>query len=80
MRLPKAFSSQSRLKPGTTSDKVIDVTDLPQNIAVRGAQVELLGSHVSADELARRAGTIAYEIFTGLGSRFARVYSGNESL
>ncbi len=28
MRLPKAFSSRSRLKPGTTSDKVIDVTDL----------------------------------------------------
>ncbi len=58
----------------------IDVTDLPPEIASRGAEVELIGGHVTADELAARAGTIAYEILTGLGSRFARVYSGDESL
>ncbi len=28
MRLPKDFSSLSRLKPGTTTDRVLDVTDL----------------------------------------------------
>ncbi len=28
MRLPKAFSSRSTLKPGTTTDRVLDVTDL----------------------------------------------------
>ncbi|MEM7426592.1 MAG: alanine racemase [Pseudomonadota bacterium] len=57
----------------------VDVTDLPPETAVRGAEVELFGSHVLAHELAARAGTISYEVFTGLGSRFARVYSGHES-
>ena len=57
----------------------VDVTDLPADIPVRGAKVELMGAHVTADDLAARAGTIAYEIFTGLGSRLARVYSGHES-
>ena len=58
----------------------VDVTDLPAEVAKRGADVELIGAHVTIDELAERAGTIAYEIFTGLGSRFARVYSSDESL
>lgn len=58
----------------------VDVTDLPQDLAVRGAEVELFGTSPTADELADRAGTISYEVFTGLGSRFARVYSRNESL
>ncbi len=57
----------------------VDVTDLPDEIAVRGADAELLGAHVLVDDLAARADTIAYEVFTGLGSRFARVYTGYES-
>ena len=57
----------------------VDVTDIPAKFAQRGAEVELLGANISADELAARAGTISYEIFTGLGSRFARVYSAYES-
>lgn len=57
----------------------VDVTDLPEHVAMRGAEVELMGAHVTADDLAARAGTIPYEIFTGLGSRFARVYSAHES-
>ncbi len=58
----------------------VDVTDLPGHLAVRGAEVELFGTSPTVDELADRAGTISYEVFTGLGSRFARVYSPNESL
>ena len=58
----------------------VDVTDLPEGAAVRGAEVEIFGTSPTVDELAARAGTISYEIFTGLGSRFARVYLPNESL
>ncbi len=58
----------------------VDVTDLPDGAAVRGAEVEIFGTNPTVNELAARAGTISYEIFTGLGSRFARVYSPDESL
>ena len=55
---------------------MIDVTDAgPLSI---GDEVVLLGrdgdEEVSARELADRAGTIAWEVFTGIGSRVARVY------
>ena len=53
----------------------IDLTDVPPESARRGARVELLGDHVTIDDVARWAGTIPYEILTGLGSRFARLYS-----
>ncbi|MGI9484035.1 MAG: alanine racemase [Hyphomicrobiales bacterium] len=53
----------------------VDVTDIPDKIAQRGDRAELLGDHISVDELAHRAGTISYEIFTGLGLRAKRVYS-----
>lgn len=55
----------------------IDLTDVPPKTAHRGARVELLGDHVSVDDMARWAGTIPYEILTGLGSRFARLYSSS---
>lgn len=58
----------------------VDVTDLPEHLAVRGTEAELFGASPTIDEMATRAGTISYEVFTGLGSRFARVYSRNESL
>lgn len=53
----------------------IDLTDVPPEAARRGARVELLGEHVTVDDVARWAGTIPYEILTGLGSRFSRLYS-----
>jgi alanine racemase len=53
----------------------IDVTDIDPTFARRGAPVELLGDHVTVDDVARWAGTIPYEILTGLGSRYARLYS-----
>ncbi|MCZ6604957.1 MAG: alanine racemase [Alphaproteobacteria bacterium] len=52
----------------------LDVTDIPQDIAHPGAMVELIGDHVSVDEVARNAGTIGYEILTRLGSRPHRAY------
>ena len=49
-----------------------DVTDQP---GVRpGGVLELLGPHRSADDAARDAGTIGYEILTALGRRYRRVY------
>jgi alanine racemase len=57
----------------------IDLTDVPPEAARRGARVELLGEHVTVDDVARWAGTISYEILTGLGSRFARLYSSSDS-
>ena len=38
--------------------------------------LDLLCAHQDADQLADVAGTIGYEILTGLGARYARVYAG----
>ena len=51
-----------------------DVTGLPE--AVEGAFVDLIGPGHGADALAGEAGTIGYEILTGLGARYARSYTG----
>lgn len=51
---------------------VVDVTDLPEKAVQPGTMVELLGPHQSLADVARQAGTIPYEILTGLGQRFAR--------
>jgi alanine racemase len=56
----------------------VDVTHVP-GVGV-GDEVVLLGrsgdEEVSARELAERAGTIVYEVFTRLGKRVTRVYRG----
>ena len=52
----------------------IDVTNIPG--VVRGDWVELFGRHIPVDEVARHAGTIGYELLTGLGRRYERVYVG----
>lgn len=53
---------------------MLDVSDMPSELAIRGALVELIGSHMSIDDLARRAGTIGYEVLTSLGQRYKRHY------
>lgn len=53
---------------------VVDISALPEDRLTLGCHVEILGPHQSMDDLARDAGTISYEILTGLGSRFARLY------
>lgn len=50
---------------------IFDTTDLPEPIAP-GALVELIGPHRDIDAVAQAAGTIGYEILTGLGHRYAR--------
>lgn len=54
----------------------IDVTDIPAALCQPGQIVELLGPNVTADALADAAGTIAYEVLTGLGSRLHLEYRG----
>jgi len=52
----------------------IDVSALPEGRLKVGDHVDLLGPGQGVDDLARAAGTIGYEILTGLGQRFHRTY------
>ena len=56
---------------------VIDVTDAPVKSLAPGVMVELLGEKITVDDMGARAGTIGYEILTGLGRRYHRVYLRN---
>ena len=50
----------------------VDVTDLPE--ARFGDEAILLGGEITADELAKRTGTIPYEVFCRISQRVPRVY------
>ena len=49
-----------------------DVTDVAN--AAEGDWIEMFGTNVAVDDVARAAGTIGYELLTGLGTRYARTY------
>jgi len=51
-----------------------DATDAPEDAVSRGGWIELLGEHVTVDDLASFASTISYEVLTSLGRRYHRVY------
>lgn len=51
-----------------------DVSALPEDLVRPGAAIELLGPQYGVDEAAADAGTIGYEILTGLGARYHRIY------
>jgi alanine racemase len=53
----------------------VDITDLVnQNILVEpGDSAELWGENIAANEIAQLAETIAYELFTGISQRVARI-------
>ncbi|WP_133768682.1 alanine racemase [Enterovirga rhinocerotis] len=53
---------------------VLDVTDVPEAEARRGSVATLIGDALDIDEVGRRAGTIGYEMLTGLGRRYGRRY------
>lgn len=52
----------------------LDVTDLAEGLAQRGGFAEMIGAHITVDDLADHAGTIGYEILTRLGTRLHRHY------
>src|SRR3954471_10146650 len=49
----------------------VDVTDVPEAESQPGALIEVLGPHLTADDLAEHARTNAYEVMTALGRRYA---------
>ncbi|MEZ5816582.1 MAG: alanine racemase [Hyphomicrobiaceae bacterium] len=53
----------------------VDVTDVPERAACRGAWVEVLGARTTIDDLTDKAGTIGYELLTRLGRRVHRIYA-----
>ncbi|GEO99848.1 alanine racemase [Methylobacterium haplocladii] len=54
---------------------ILDVTAVPE--ARRGTLATLIGDALDLDTVGRAAGTIGYEILTGLGSRYVRSYNGS---
>jgi alanine racemase len=52
----------------------VDVTDIPPEKIQPGMFAELIGANLALDAVAREAETIGYEILTGLGRRFSRVF------
>ena len=53
---------------------ICDATILPQHLFQQTEYVEMLGEHITLEELAKNAGTIGYEILTNVGSRYQRKY------
>jgi alanine racemase len=51
-----------------------DVSGADPALTQPGMTVELLGPNYGVDEAAADAGTIGYEILTGLGARYHRIY------
>ena len=54
----------------------LDVSNVPADLAHRGAWVEVMGDRVTLDDLTDRAGTIGYELLSRLGRRVHRIYEG----
>jgi alanine racemase len=52
----------------------IEITELPDNAVRRGDLATLIGDEITVDDVANKAGTIGYEVLTGLGKRYHRVY------
>lgn len=52
----------------------IDISSLPEDALHLGSLVELIGTHQTLENIASDAGTISYEILTGLGQRYHRQY------
>ncbi|MBU6156771.1 MAG: alanine racemase [Alphaproteobacteria bacterium] len=57
----------------------LDISECPPAAATPGTHVEFIGPSQPVDELARSAGTLAYEVFTRLGPRIIRQYTGTQA-
>lgn len=54
----------------------LDVTSVPESESRPGCLIDLIGPNNDVDAVAATAGTISYEILTGLGRRYHRRYVG----
>jgi alanine racemase len=52
----------------------IDISGLPEDSLQVGSMIEVIGPTQSLEDVAKAAGTISYEILTGLGRRYHRRY------
>jgi alanine racemase len=59
---------------------VLDISALDPGELVDGDLVEMIGEHQTIDDVAAVSGTIGYEILTGLGQRFHRLYEGDRAV
>ena len=57
----------------------LDVTDADPALSSPGDFIDLIGKGADLDDVARRAGTISYELLTNLGPRYERIYVGGEA-
>ena len=53
-----------------------DVTYLPESAVGPGTRAEVFGAHAALDTFAGKAGTIGYNVLTGLGKRYERMVKG----
>jgi alanine racemase len=53
---------------------IIDVSALPKDSLTLGSLVQVIGENQTLEDIAEAAGTISYEILTGLGHRYQRSY------
>lgn len=51
-----------------------DASDVPDEVLAAADMIEIIGEHITLNEVAERAGTIPYEIITDLGGRYRRSY------
>ena len=52
----------------------VDLSEVPEGAVEVGAWVEIFGANVPVERVAEQAGTIPYEILTGIGPRVERIY------
>lgn len=57
---------------------IVDIGHLPEGAVTPGTTAELMGAQIPVDEVAANAGTIGYELLTGLGLRYQRRYVDGE--
>ena len=55
----------------------IDVSDVPESLCRRGAEIEFIGDTISLEQAAEAAQTIPHEVLTSISSRTRRVYLGD---
>ncbi|HCJ71896.1 alanine racemase [Agrobacterium pusense] len=53
---------------------ILDISALPEGTLTQGSFVQMIGPEQTLEDIADDAGTIAYEILTGLGRRYRRTY------
>ncbi|MDS7595591.1 alanine racemase [Agrobacterium tumefaciens] len=53
---------------------ILDISALPEGTLTNGSLVQMIGPDQTLEDIAEDAGTIAYEILTGLGRRYRRTY------